>query len=393
MDHHTLAFTDCYNNDASCASTSFVREENKKSSFALSTAVVLRVQSIEADEAVGDGSDGNCSTSDDKCTSSASISHCSSDQGSSDGIFLFGGFELIANVNSLQVLVTREKEEEYLTSCKGIRARDLPQLENTEQTNQIAGLNDIEWFKFVFASPGGAKPVYRVRLEFPRTANGGQKEVPCVVVRTMKIKCRLNDIEVPKPTDMAHQHAQNATQFPTMQNPAAAVGNMNNLASMMSMMQNSNTMNGNQMNAAGNTNILASMMAMMGNTNSTAAPALLQQSMQQSHSSNPMQQQKPDKNHAEMMSSIAGLGMYLRSSEEKRMRSLETMLSQMESRLSQKLDALSSRLDVIEQHISMKRDISSANSVKTNGNDNDSIEIDSNSDASQEKQSAQQLDI
>jgi hypothetical protein len=364
VETHTLSFTDC-TPDAdgnSAERTSFVCEENKKSSFILSNIVVLKVRTMaREDDEVATGGDGTSRT-----ISSAAISY-SIDKENHNEIFLFGGFELLSNVNSLQVCVTRDelKGEEYLTSCKGVRARDLPHIENEEQMILVDDLNTVDWFKFVFASPGGAKPVFCVRLVFhvPPTND----IAPPVFVRTMKAKCRLNNVDA-KPAVAAH-HSHNTHHLQGMQHlQQPTAGDMSNLASMMSMMQNTRAMshsistpqygiNHASNSSAENMTNLLSMMAMTNNTNKSAAamqnqtdPAL------QTNTINFLQQQRAqqslEKNHAEMMSSIAGLGMYLKSSKEKTMISLESMLSQMESRLSQKLDVLSCRIDAIEQQLS-----------------------------------------
>jgi hypothetical protein len=342
-----LYLTDC--SEVGDSITTFVCEENKKSSFALSRIAVLQVQSSL--------SSSNTAPADESSSSfaTASISHRASDNESSrNEIFLFGGFELITNVNSLQVYVTRsDKGEEYLTSCKGIRARDLPHLEN-DQTIQIEDLNAIDWFKFVFASPGGAKPVSCVRLEFRFT---GSNNSPSVIARSMKVKCRLNGNE--SRTSMKSQLSHNTTGMSFLQHPTQGMGSINNLTSMMAMVQGGGPMTisaqqpivelAGQQVTTGTESIhsLQSMTAMISNARTTMAAA------QNTNSSFPQQaQQKIDKNHVEMMSSIAGLGMFLKSSEEKTMKRLETMLSQMEARLSKQLDNLSCRLDTIEQHLS-----------------------------------------
>ena len=354
-----LAFADCYLDTSGVVSntTLFIREENKKSSFVLSNVAILQVQS--------------CS-SEDGCTSwlaaAASISYRAVGSNNPDEIFLFGGFEMIANVNSLKVFVTRaesDKGEEYLTSCKGIPARDLPQLE-IDQTDKIQDINDMNWFKFVLASPGGAKPVNRVRLEFQIPESGDQNPTS-VITRMMKVKCRLNDLQ-----------GHGSAQLPAMQPSAAGGANIKSLTSMMySMTQHAiPTNNASQYQqytpSTGDGKDLTSLMAMMGNMNTknSAIPSsLTNQSAQQ------QTQQNSDKSHAQMMSSIAGLGMYLKSSEEKRMRSLETMLLQMESRMSAKLDSLSCRLDVIEQHLNTNVPYNDkVNSSSMSNNADDKIE-------------------
>jgi hypothetical protein len=361
VETRTLSFTDCSPDvdGNTFEPTGFVCEENKKSSFVLSNIVVLKVRSVVQ---AGDSDEAS------RVISSATISY-SAEKENRHELFLFGGFELIANVNTLQVFVTRAESngEEYLTSCRGVRARDLPPVENQEQMNLLEDFNAIEWFKFVFASPGGAKPVFCVRLEFHVPSTNNDQSASPVVVRSMKTKCRLNGVDT-KPAAAAH-HVQNTYHLQgTQQLQQPAADKFSNLASIMSMMQNTraanNSMPTSQYNidhstyqGTENMNNLSSMMAMMGNTNSPAAavqhqtnPALLLNPIPSLHQQ--QAEQKLEKNHAEMMSSIAGLGMYLKSSEEKTIKSLETMLSQMESRLLQKLDVLSCRLDAIEQQLS-----------------------------------------
>ena len=333
-----LCFTDCSHSNG--GTSFFVGEENKKASFELSSTVVLRV-----------------TITDEAPVATACISSgCASENKNLNNIFLFGGFELITNVNTLQVFVTRDKgDEEYLTSCKGIPARDLPPLVN-DQTSEIKDLNVNGWFKFVLASPGGAKPVYRVRLEFNPPSSKEQNIISSVIVRTLKTKCRLMDTE--SQTSNHSPHANNIYALRTEQ--TAGMGIMHDsVSSVMAMMQKTRTMPNaaiSQQKAQSmttdeptadnrNMNNLSALMAMMSNThiNTASKPPI-----------NPLQQalHKSEKNHAEMMSSIAGLGMFLKTSEEKTMKSLETMLSQMESRISTKLHDLSQRLDDIEQHIS-----------------------------------------
>ena len=62
-------------------------------------------------------------------------------------------------------------------------------------------------------------------------------------------------------------------------------------------------------------------------------------------------QHRQERNHAEIMSSVAGLGIFLRSSEERMTDKLETMLAGMEMRITNRLDSLAARLDAIEQSL------------------------------------------
>jgi len=84
------------------------------------------------------------------------------------------------------------------------------------------------------------------------------------------------------------------------------------------------------------------------------------QFQQHNHHSHVQQQQnsqeEKDKSQAEIISSIVGLGLFLKSSEERTINAMEKMVSGMESRIMERLDGLSARIDEIEQ--------------KYNGNDN-----------------------
>jgi len=270
----------------------------------------------------------------------------------------------------MQVFVTRRSEtgEEYLTSCKGIPARDLPLQESAQY---------IDWFKFVLASPGGAKPVYRVRLEFGLPSASNQSSV---TVQLLKVKCRLSHTE---PVSSATTLQSGSTPTEGIENNLASVmammgnigantrmmppqniertqnaGDMNNLASMLTPMgstrispQNINPgVKQQPQEDVRSLSDVALMIAMMGDTRSSAAlssPHSTQQSIQQHN------QQEQEKYQAQIMSSIAGLGMFLKSSEEKTIDSFETILAQMESRIMNKLDGLSSRMDAIEQNMSL----------------------------------------
>ena len=334
----SLYFTErCQGCDGASQQTiAFVPDENKKSSFLLSNAFVFQ-----------SGTDNGVDANPVERSLSATISSCTVESGASREIFLFGGFELIANVNSLQVFVKRDENraEEYLTTCKGIRARDLPDLENDQFCPTQA--NVFDWFKFVLASPGGAKPVYWVRLVLQMPASPS-RNLSIVVVRTMKMKCRL-DVGI-------LQNAHNTNDQLSMQNTSLGMRNMNNLASMMSMMQNTRAGSGippapvktNQQTSHAQgidnrTSIKESMTSMTNISSQQNINSLLQGEMHQ----------KQDDNHIEMMSSFAELGMVLKLTQEQTRNSFEQMLSQMESRISDKLDILCSRLNAIEQELSL----------------------------------------
>eukprot|EP00578_Thalassiosira_sp_NH16_P011804 CAMPEP_0181127226 /NCGR_PEP_ID=MMETSP1071-20121207/28077_1 /TAXON_ID=35127 /ORGANISM="Thalassiosira sp., Strain NH16" /LENGTH=606 /DNA_ID=CAMNT_0023212935 /DNA_START=1397 /DNA_END=3214 /DNA_ORIENTATION=+ len=443
----------------------FVREEDKRSSFALDRPYALFPQFIRGREVVRedgcgtvptttttttarapafDGNDCTCEQVDlddeggqgcdhneldgspssfnerKRCsiTATASITSCIStttdDGGNNDGslkcisrgaqttFFLFGGFELIANVRSAEVYVIRansdatstvapEEEEIYLTTCKGVPVRDLPPLataavyangcslddegKQSEGTNHSIPNDNGEgvskkdnddsnnnlFYKFVFVSPGGPKPTMRVRLKF--VMNGGKDstvdDVPgsTIVVRMLKVKGRLSD-SLPIKSKPSSQLPRGSISMP---NP---FGGANFNPGMMTG-RGDNNMSG-----------IASMMAMMGGNGTTGMPMAMQMNprqqrhpmgnvqmqtpgqrhLQQQHQQQQWQQQysnhhQHEKNQAEIISSVAGLGMFLKSSEERTMSRLETMMSNMETRIMKRLDDLSQRLEVIERGV------------------------------------------
>jgi hypothetical protein len=146
-----------------------------------------------------------------------------------------------------------------------------------------------------------------------------------------------------------------------MENPTIGIQNLDNLASMMAIMGNTSSMSSTSQpqnaervvprlfTGMGDTSNLTSLMATMTNitkgVNTTPTqntePSIYRQT-----------QQQQEKYQSEIISSITGLGMFLKSSEEKTRKSFEVMLTQMEDRIMEKLDTLSSRLSAIENQIS-----------------------------------------
>mmetsp|Transcript_21158 Transcript_21158/g.38305 ORF Transcript_21158/g.38305 Transcript_21158/m.38305 type:complete len:468 (+) Transcript_21158:111-1514(+) len=402
----------------------FVREENKKSSFGLHQPFALFYESghnlqngdnvpksaqvsadgyVNADEvhdqAIGDHQ--NCDKSDarpvegapaigrekETMVATASITSCISDESprfipQARETFLFGGFELITNVKTVEVYVTKTsnpEEESYLTTCKGIPLRDLPPLmktplyidgtrdegesttienhdgqscnikESKETKDALGGgatkteERDI-FYKFVFVSPGGPKPVERIRLKFVRS-NASCVHANSIIVRTLKVKGRLSDSI---PTSNASQQSMPQPPLPIGTanfNPGIRNNerkdDMSSLASMMAMM--------------GGNSMMGMPMAMQMSPQQQQLKQLQTQPSHQQYAQHQQQQQQnnhqQEKNQAEIVSSVAGLGIFLRSSEERTMNKLETMLTNMEMRIMKRLDGLAERLDVIEQSV------------------------------------------
>lgn len=395
----------------------FVREENKKSSFVLQQPFLLlntsenklhngdsvpnlsppvdsntdldevdgkatdvqKNHKNEAEKLVGKHANIGGKTS---LSATASISSCISSESpkfipQAQEMFLFGGFELITNVKTVEVHVTRTSkpgEESYLTTCKGIPMRDLPHLATTplhvdgtrmEGESTIIGNHDDNlckikesqgiknahddgtaktkerdvFYKFIFVSPGGPKPMERVRLKFVRS-NGVFERANSIIVRTLKVKGRLSDSIPPSRASQQStpQPFSTANLNPGIPNTKRK-GNTNNLASMMAMM--------------GGNGMMGMPMAMQMSPQHQQLNQLPMQSPQQQYAQQQQQHQnnqQQEKNQAEIISSVAGLGMFLKHSEERTMNKLETMLTNMETRIMTRLDGLAQRLDAIEHH-------------------------------------------
>ena len=323
--HHALCFSDVL--AAAAAGVLFVREENKKSSFALSRAVMLlsgrNRNDDNNDQSNQRGDDrsevrGNASVGErETLIAKASITSCLSSKnsgsespecsGSHQGgeTFLFGGFELIANVKTVEVYVSRSNddskasipEDSYLTTCKGIPARDIPPLsapphfisDGTQKPEGASGgiENNTEaefFYKFILAVPGGPKPVGRVILKFIRSSKESHVHEGSIIVRTLKVKCRLSDpsaSNVSQQQSVQQQSLSNgaANSNPGMLNNQSKDGINNSLAEMMAMM-------------GGNSNSMMKM-PMMGGNGMMNMPMAMQMNPQQQHQSSQVQMQQP----------------------------------------------------------------------------------------------------
>jgi hypothetical protein len=264
-----------------------------------------------------------------------SITHASNE------IFLFGGLELITNVKTIEVYVSRpidaslsaRLDEVYLTTCKGIPIRDLPPL--TSPPKFIGDSNDVgfdvvieknDFFKFVLVSPGGAKPVERVRLKF---VGGGA----FIVVRLLKVKCKLSDT-IPSSTESQIQ-TKSQLHFPN--GGANGITAMHNIESTI------------------NTDFQSAIPDMPGPIGAIGMTSIASQQQgghvlqRQLFTHGDSQYQHQEKNHAEVVNAIAGLGIFLKHSEERTMAKLDTMLSNMEMRVMNRMDAITERLNTIER--------------------------------------------
>jgi hypothetical protein len=100
---------------------------------------------------------------------------------------------------------------------------------------------------------------------------------------------------------------------------------------------------------------MAQGMPMMMPFSQTLSMQFPQQQQQQHPTSSQNNREEADKNQAEIISSIAGLGMFLKSSEERTISAIENMISGMESRIMERLDVLSERIYTLEQQYNEKK--------------------------------------
>lgn len=321
MATHKLHLIDLHKADAAATeTTSFAQEANKKSSFILDQCPVnLSIQTQPVDDSAS-----NEQAQKALPTASVAIS-CSTSDSDETEIYLFGGFELIASIKSTEVYITPSESakqvENYITTCKGIPHRD--------DENEDLG----PWFKFIFVLPGGPKPVNNVRLKF-LGSNRHSSNSCTIAIRALKLKGRLPG-DMPKSKTPQNQGISNQIPVPYASNNNA--GNGDTMAAMMAQMRLSSMGQGG----------MPMMMPF------SQPPSIPMQFQQQNHHVHAQQQQinqeEKDKSQAEIISAVAGLGLFLKSSEERTIKAMEKMVSGMESRIMERLDDLSARIDKIEQ--------------------------------------------
>jgi hypothetical protein len=319
---HKLQLIDDAHDGGTTTAISFAQEENKKSSFILEQCPVSLCAS---NKALNDSANSENHTQKPGLSASASIS-CSISDSDETATYLFGGYEIVASTKSIEVYVapsdnaktttTAKKSENYITTCKGIPIRD----EDDEKDGHVS------WYKFIFVLPGGPKPVFHVRLKFVRTGTTSSDPSSDVTIRTFKLKGRLQD--TPQSQGRTNQMQMSATH-------AKDVDRGDSMASMMAQMR---------------LTAMAQGMPMM----MPFSQSLSMQSPQHpTRSQN--NREEADKNQAEIISSIAGLGMFLKSSEERKISAIEKMISGMEGRIMERLDVLSERIYTLEQQYNEKK--------------------------------------
>ena len=319
---HKLQLIDDDHDGGTTTAISFAQEENKKSSFILEQCPVSLCAS---NKALNDSANSENHTQKPGLSASASIS-CSISDSDETATYLFGGYEIVASTKSIEVYVapsdnaktttTAKKSENYITTCKGIPMRD----EDDEKDGHVS------WYKFIFVLPGGPKPVFHVRLKFVRTGTTSSDPSSDVTIRTFKLKGRLQD--TPQSQGRTNQMQMSATH-------AKDVDRGDSMASMMAQMR---------------LTAMAQGMPMM----MPFSQSLSMQSPQHpTRSQN--NREEADKNQAEIISSIAGLGMFLKSSEERKISAIEKMISGMEGRIMERLDVLSERIYTLEQQYNEKK--------------------------------------
>ena len=347
----------------------FVREANKTCSFVLENPVLLMGEpekKLPSNDITNDGinqsrSDNKLLNSVDDAKANAENKHLvamasitsiaiqnisdseSKSQDTGHEIFLFGGLELVTSIKTIEVYVSRpmdditslKPKESYLTTCKGVPMRDLPPLaaplismgKSPEMGCDILTKN-TDFFKFILVSPGGAKPVERVRLKF---VGSDTISAECVIVRTLKVKGRLADTVPPSP----------ASQMQTTSQLHLPNGDMNDSTSIRDKEKKDNVRE-----LSGTIGVQA--MATQQQGGRVQSPSYIQnnsQLLQLNH--------QQEKNQAEIMNAIAGLGIFLKHSEEQNMAKLDTMLNNMEVRIMERIDNIAVRLNAIEKIIVM----------------------------------------
>jgi hypothetical protein len=332
------------------------------------------------------------------CISSFNITHTSSDDVSGltttidESVyetFLFGGMELIANVKTMKVYAIHssidstttittalaDAEETYLTTCKGLPMRDLSAISitpycidgttTTATTGNIENGNDDEgttktteleddelYYKFIFVLPGGPKPMERVRLKFiAQPIYNVVGVLPSIIIRTLKVKGRLS-------TDMPQTKAKQLTQFSIASSSEGMNSNnilQNEFDTTTTTTDGQSLLMGLQMDQHQQQDVCQMLPKEVRQmipppSSSTATPRdfslrMNQQQQQQHHNNNNHEQER---NQAEIMSTMAGLGIFLRSSEERMSTKIETLLSRMETRINERLDNVIARIDELE---------------------------------------------
>lgn len=325
---HKLQLIDDAHDGGTTTAISFAQEENKKSSFILEQCPVSL---CAPKKALNDSANSEKHTQKPGGLSASASISCSISDSDETATYLFGGYEIVASTKSIEVYVapsdntkttTRaKKSENYITTCKGIPIRD----EDDEKDGHVS------WYKFIFVLPGGPKPVFHVRLKFVRTGTTSSDPSSDVTIRTFKLKGRLQD--TPQSQVRTNQMQMSATH-------ANNVDSGDSMASMMAQMR---------------LTAMAQGMPMMMPFSQTLSMQLPQQ--QQHPTSSQNNRDEADKNQAEIISSIAGLGMFLKSSEERTISAIEKMISGMESRIMERLDVLSERIYTLEQQYNEKNNI------------------------------------
>ena len=391
--HHNISLGDSSSSSAvekscSLAPILFIREVNTKSSFALELPIawLLRETICEGDADLREA---------EACISSYNT-HTSNDS-IDDSVyetFLFGGFELIANVKTVEVYAVRsldsttttaalaDGEETYLTTCKGLPMRDLPALpiiphciegtttatatatttiSNIQNGDDGEGINKITepenelYYKFIFVLPGGPKPMERVRLKFVQPIDNNNHDSLIIIVRTLKVKGRLSDAMSPtkaKPTPSIIANSSEGTNSNNIINDLATGGG--NRYNMSTTADGQSKQMGLQMDQHQRQDVCRmipqEVRQMIPPSLSSSSPLPRNHSLSMKQQQQQQQQQhnnhhQHERNQAEIMSTLAGLGMFLRSSEERMTMKIETMLSGMETRINERLDDVVARID------------------------------------------------
>jgi hypothetical protein len=377
----------------------FVRDESKKSSFALQKGIALVSKVCQSNNGQDNEqksnkevpSDVSCDTlggyEKDSCqnnehylssvsvVAAALITSCSvsSDKfgsGNDDEkylqnhmlpeTFLFGGFEIICNVNTVEVFIVRSQNgsssaqngikdatsngdalECRITTCSGLPENDselrelsildsVPSYVDGTTPRQLASRrcaeNTPSYYKFNYVLPGGPKPVEKVRLQFMMKNNESLPHNSCtsefpVILRHLNINGRLrgrlsDSISATSTNNSAHrqQQQQLTPQHTDSRNHAhQTIPNLHNDEEQASL---------------------------------------------RSHLRNEMENiQHLDPRHlhirdqSDIISRIPGVGLFIRPYEELTTSTMKKMMGDLERKILDRMDGIMERLDGLERRL------------------------------------------
>ena len=299
--------------------------------------------------------------------------------------FLFGGFEVVANVRIVEVYVVRSENnctsnnktsgngnhvlsageerdtdtESYLTKCHQgtpVSENDLTPLEGmpsytdgsmpllSSSKDNTASCDD-KYYKFSYTLPGGPKPMKKVILKFVSIAgesadHDNHESSSMVIVRALNVKGRLkgrrsDSRTIQEPTDSVAYTPPHHQQSTSRQNGVSEI------RSSDPPLSSGVLQNGVKGNAA---------------VHNIAHIAALQQQIRKLQEDQLEQaRQLPSELHmrkqSEIISKIPGINLFIRPFEELTTSKAEKMFEDMEKRIMGRLDGIVDRLEGIEEKL------------------------------------------